>query len=166
MLRGDTTLLTGGISHPFRFTGKELDRMNAAERKFWLEQHKDELIKESEKDAFDERVENYTQEELKELAEVIKKNKLGKADATIKTEDAKLNAEFKGDTVAPQAPAPAVETPAEPAPEPTPVPAVEVPAAEPAPPAVQVPVAEPAPAPAAEAPAETTASLLQQLSEG
>ena len=146
---------------------KELDRMNAAERKFWLEQHKDELIKESEKDAFDERVENYTQEELKELAEVIKKNKLGKADATIKTEDAKLNAEFKGDTVAPQAPAPAVETPAEPAPEPAPVPAVEVPAAEPAPaPAVQVPVAEPAPAPAEEAPAETTASLLQQLSEG
>ena len=29
MLRGDTTLLTGGISHPFRFTGKELDRMNS-----------------------------------------------------------------------------------------------------------------------------------------
>lgn len=29
MLRGDTTLLTGGTSHPFRFTGKELDRMNS-----------------------------------------------------------------------------------------------------------------------------------------
>jgi RHS repeat-associated protein len=29
MLRGDTTLLTGGISHPFRFTGKELDRQNS-----------------------------------------------------------------------------------------------------------------------------------------
>ncbi len=28
MLRGDTTLLTGGISHPFRFTGKELDNQN------------------------------------------------------------------------------------------------------------------------------------------
>lgn len=28
MLRGDTTLLTGGISHPFRFSGKELDRQN------------------------------------------------------------------------------------------------------------------------------------------
>ncbi|MEE3417577.1 MAG: hypothetical protein VZR53_19825 [Prevotella sp.] len=29
MLRGDTTLLTGGTSHPFRFTGKELDRLNS-----------------------------------------------------------------------------------------------------------------------------------------
>ena len=29
MLRGDTTLLTGGTSHPFRFTSKELDRMNS-----------------------------------------------------------------------------------------------------------------------------------------
>ena len=28
MLRGDTTLLTGGTSHPFRFTSKELDNQN------------------------------------------------------------------------------------------------------------------------------------------
>lgn len=29
MLRGDTTLLTGGTSHPYRFTGKELDKLNS-----------------------------------------------------------------------------------------------------------------------------------------
>ena len=29
MLRGDTTLLTGGTSHPFRFSGKELDQQNS-----------------------------------------------------------------------------------------------------------------------------------------
>ena len=66
---------------------KALEKMTAEERKFWIEQHRDEL-EDEDKDAFDERVEGYTQEDLKELAKSIREEKLGKAGEEIKADDA------------------------------------------------------------------------------
>ncbi len=60
---------------------KALERMTDSERKFWIEQHRDELEKE-EKKAFDKYVEE--QKDLKELADAIRANDLEKAEATIK----------------------------------------------------------------------------------
>ena len=59
---------------------KALERMDEAERKFWLEAHREELEKE-EKEKFDEYVKE--QEDLQKLAEEIKAGRMEKANAKL-----------------------------------------------------------------------------------
>ncbi|MCR5413287.1 MAG: hypothetical protein K6F50_00995 [Kiritimatiellae bacterium] len=64
---------------------KELESMTEEERKFWLEQLRDSLH-DGEKDEFDEKVDGYSQEELKKMAEDYRSEKLDAADAAIKSD--------------------------------------------------------------------------------
>lgn len=60
---------------------KALEKMSEAERKFWLEQHREEL-KEEEKEAFDRQVEE--QRDLKKIADSIRQKDMKKAEEAIK----------------------------------------------------------------------------------
>lgn len=60
---------------------KALEKMSEAERKFWIEQHREEL-KEEEKEAFDRQVEE--QKDLKKIADSIRQKDMKKAEEAIK----------------------------------------------------------------------------------
>lgn len=60
---------------------KALEKMSEAERKFWLEQHREEL-KEEEKEAFDRQVEE--QRDLKKIADSIRQKDMKKAEEAIR----------------------------------------------------------------------------------
>ena len=60
---------------------KALENMSEAERKFWIEQHREEL-KEEEKEAFDRQVEE--QKDLKKIADSIRQKDMKKAEEAIK----------------------------------------------------------------------------------
>lgn len=62
---------------------KELEKMSDAERKFWLEQHRDALETKADKKAFDRETEALSQEELKALAEKIRAERVSKAQTEI-----------------------------------------------------------------------------------
>ena len=95
---------------------KELEKMSSAERKFWLEQRRDQLETDEEKEAFDKAVEDdLTQDELADLAQSIRAERLKKAEAQIDD-----NATSEREKAAPAEPAPAEPAPVEPTPaEPT-----------------------------------------------
>jgi hypothetical protein len=63
---------------------KELEKMSDAERKFWIEQHKDELEKE-EKEKFEKELKE--QEDLKALAAELREKDMRKAEETIRTQE-------------------------------------------------------------------------------
>ena len=69
---------------------KALEKMSESERKFWIEQHRDELEKE-EKKKFDEQMKE--QADLKILAEQIKEERMRKAEARLKENEDALRAE-------------------------------------------------------------------------
>lgn len=69
---------------------KALEKMSESERKFWIEQHRDELEKE-EKKKFDEQMKE--QADLKILAEQIKEERMRKAEAMLKENEDALRAE-------------------------------------------------------------------------
>lgn len=69
---------------------KALEKMSESERKFWIEQHRDELEKE-EKKKFDEQMKE--QADLKILAEQIKEERMRKAEAKLKENEDALRAE-------------------------------------------------------------------------
>ena len=71
---------------------KALEKMSEAERKFWIEQHRDELEKE-EKEAFDRQVKE--QEDLKALVDSIRENDMRKAEQTIQENERKEKAAAK-----------------------------------------------------------------------
>lgn len=60
---------------------KALEKMSEAERKFWIEQHREEL-KEEEKEAFDRQVEE--QKDLKKIADSIRQKDMKKAEEAIR----------------------------------------------------------------------------------
>ena len=63
---------------------KALEKMSDAERKFWMEQHRDELEKEK-KDEFDRQVKGMKeQEDLKEFVEELRRKNVAKAEEKIK----------------------------------------------------------------------------------
>ncbi len=62
---------------------KELEKMSESERKFWIEQAREELKDDNAKKEFDKHVEGYSQEDLKELAARIRAEQVEKAEDTI-----------------------------------------------------------------------------------
>ena len=64
---------------------RKLEKMSEAERKEWINIHKEELEKE-EKEAFEKQVEE--QEDLKEFVEELKKKDMEKAEKAVKEADA------------------------------------------------------------------------------
>ncbi len=89
---------------------KALEKMGAEERKFWIEQHKDELEKE-EKEKFDKFVKE--QKDLKDLAASIRSNRMERAEAAIKEAEAEERApEGAPAKPAPEKPEPAKSEPA------------------------------------------------------
>ena len=71
---------------------KALEKMSESERKFWIEQHREELEKE-EKEAFDRQVKE--QEDLKTLVDSIRENDMRKAEQTILENERKEKAAAK-----------------------------------------------------------------------
>ena len=71
---------------------KALEKMSESERKFWIEQHREELEKE-EKEAFDRQVKE--QEDLKALVDSIRENDMRKAEQTILENERKEKAAAK-----------------------------------------------------------------------
>lgn len=69
---------------------KALEKMSESERKFWIEQHREELEKE-EKEFFDQELKK--QEDLKALADSIKQSRMEKAEATLKEAEEATRAE-------------------------------------------------------------------------
>ncbi len=64
---------------------KELEKMTDSERRFWIEEHKDELEKER-KAEFESKVEELSQEDLRKLADEIREQRLKKAAETTASE--------------------------------------------------------------------------------
>ena len=86
---------------------KKLQKMSKEERELWLKMHKEELDEEKQDELEEKMLDKDSQEELKKLAEQVKKQKLGAAekeikaaaaDAAAENERGKLDAEKKAKT--------------------------------------------------------------------
>ena len=66
---------------------KELEAMSEAERKVWLEMHKEELEKEQQEELEEKMLDKESQEELKKLAAQIRKDKLAAAEKELKANE-------------------------------------------------------------------------------
>lgn len=87
---------------------KALEKMSEAERKFWLEQHREEL-KEEEKEAFDRQVEE--QRDLKKIADSIRQKDMKKAEEAIRKAESDEKKKADSTLEAPKSEAIKVEPP-------------------------------------------------------
>lgn len=79
---------------------KALEKMSEAERKFWIEQHREEL-KEEEKEAFDRQVQE--QQDFKKIADSIRQKDMKKAEEAIKKAEVDEKKKAESNIEAPKA---------------------------------------------------------------